>query len=219
MDATLRTRGVSKLPVELLRSILAALPDVDSLYASIRSSPLWYHAFTQDEATITSKVLLKKVDVEIMPELLSAVKSSSLRPPPREPGSQSQWAPTYYIAHYLHQGTTLPRVGTLRKALEVYKVYKKVQWFTEAFFNYAYAASLRPPQLPDSEPSPSERWRVNRAFCRFTIYCNLFRSDGDIKSPLNSQRKSIFFDDYPPWEHEQLACVYDFLARFVSLGE
>ena len=210
--------NISRLPVELLRLILVALPDVDSLYSAIRSSSLWHQAFVHDKVRITSKVLLNAIDVEILPELLAAVASSSINPAPQEPGSEESIGS--FVAQYIHQSvTTLPELGTLRTALKVYKVFQQVEWFTEAFFNAALETPHWPSEVPKTAPSSSERWRVNRTFCRFVIYCNIFSTEGKIPSFEYPQRRQIFFDHYPPWQNEQLGCVHDFLDRLVSPGE
>jgi hypothetical protein len=83
-----RSSPIEGLPVELLRIVLSALPDVTLLQAASLSCPLFYTAFLEAETSSTTHVLLNQVDVNVLPEAMAASESSWLRPHDTEPQSR-----------------------------------------------------------------------------------------------------------------------------------
>lgn len=57
--------------------------------------------------------------------------------------------------------------------------------------------------------------RIQRAFYRFEVYCNLFQNPE--RFDFREQR-DIFFLKFSDWENEQLACMYDYLFRVICPG-
>ncbi|KAL2210303.1 hypothetical protein CC79DRAFT_1319236 [Sarocladium strictum] len=68
-----RQTAMGKLPIELIRTILAAVPDVRSLHSATVSCPLFYLSFLGVESSITSQVLLNQIDDTVLPEALAAL--------------------------------------------------------------------------------------------------------------------------------------------------
>ncbi|KAK7967580.1 uncharacterized protein PG986_001857 [Apiospora aurea] len=81
MDETRDTRPstLEGLPVELVRLVLAGLPDVASLRATVLSCPIFYGAFQEAEAAIVKQVLLNQMDASVLPEAMAAAESTRLR--------------------------------------------------------------------------------------------------------------------------------------------
>jgi hypothetical protein len=62
--------------------------------------------------------------------------------------------------------------------------------------------------------SPAEHFRFCRAFYRVELYYTLFRWRGGLADDVNRW----FFSRHPPWENEQLACVYKYLGIRLDQG-
>ncbi|KAL9109246.1 MAG: hypothetical protein Q9187_008190 [Circinaria calcarea] len=97
----------------------------------------------------------------------------------------------------------------------------------EALIPFLASCLLRR-QQPQSQPSalpllPSESHRLRRALWRYQLYCLLFHQPGGLstmtgKRPLTPAEAHIpdqyaFLARLPPWEVEELECVYDALYR------
>lgn len=97
-----RPGPIEGLPVELVRMVLSALPDVISLQAAALSCPLFYTAFLEAEKSITTHVLLNHVDANVLPEAIAATESW-LRPHDTASQSQSRKAIMDFVVRNLRQ--------------------------------------------------------------------------------------------------------------------
>ena len=61
--------------------------------------------------------------------------------------------------------------------------------------------------------SPAEHFRFCRAFYRVELYATLFRG-----CAFADHVNRWFFLRHPPWENEQLACVYNYLGTRLDQG-
>lgn len=61
--------------------------------------------------------------------------------------------------------------------------------------------------------SPAEHFRFCRAFYRVELVSTLFRC-----GPSHEDMNRWFFSRHPPWENEQLACVYAYLETKLDQG-
>lgn len=216
---------IEGLPVELVRMLLSHLPDVASLQAAALSCPLFFYAFLKAEGTITTQVLLNHIDISVLPEAMIATESSLLRP--HDPEPEGREAILEFVSRNLRQRPSLPRYWSLRNALDLSRLHFYVDWLAEQFSKQLLIK--KPLSQTSSFPTRQERCRIERAFYRFEIYCNLFREtpstkpilfceSPDVQSIVYSEQKTLFFANFSPWENEQLGCIHDFLVRTVSPG-
>ncbi|KAL7952235.1 hypothetical protein V8C34DRAFT_319219 [Trichoderma compactum] len=100
----------------------------------------------------------------------------------------------------------LTKLGTLHEA---------VHSMTTQFSKNAWAHILNDQgsRTPHSlSLSPTEYYRFCRAFYRFELYCNLFRSSMPSNIASFSEDDRVwFFAQHAPWENEQLGNAHDFL--------
>ncbi|TGJ83304.1 hypothetical protein E0Z10_g5440 [Xylaria hypoxylon] len=207
-----RPSPIEGLPVELVRMILSALPDVVSLQAATLSCPLFYAAFIEAEASITTYVLLNQVDISVLPEAIAASDSSWLHPHDTEP--QSRKAITDFVTRNLRQRLTPPKSWLLKNALYVGRLHVCVEQLAKQFAEETLIEL--PAARSTSSATYQEGCRIQRALYRFEIYCNLFRETPNVQSTVYGEQKQLFFANFSPWENEQLGCVHDFLVRAVS---
>ncbi|MCJ1402995.1 hypothetical protein MMC11_006217 [Xylographa trunciseda] len=110
---------------------------------------------------------------------------------------------------------------TLPDTLAIGNLYTQIQFFVADFASCGFAkqgfGTINAPSYLGPFSS-TERRRIERAFYRFELYCNLFRERkyGDDRFSPEEQR-DIFFASYTPWENEQLACIHDYLFDRLSI--
>ncbi len=202
---------IEKFPVELRQGLLAALSDVSSLRSAVLSCSSLYHAFLGAEELITTQVVENQLGSDVLPEAVAALKSSRLQPWTRQ-------GVVDFVDHHLHSRMSPLDSWTLSEALPLGNLHSSVERFASEFIaemlnvssEFAYIDA--PPGWPVSR---QEMNRVQRAFYRFEVYCNLFRNPRVFEA---SEIGDLFFFKWSHWENEQLACVHDYLFRAVCPG-
>ena len=203
-----------RLPAELLRPILCAIPDILSLRSAALSCRSFYGAICQDENEIVISVLCHELGSDVLPEAIAAHESSLLQKPSDDSIGE-------FTAKRLSQRKPDLRSWTIRKALPLVKFHAYVRSFATRF-KKGYMTEDLPIShtLISAPPTPAENGRIERSFYRFEIFCNLFRHIDEASDPLPSEAPQRFFFPYfAPWENEQLGCVHDFLVREISPGK
>ena len=203
------------LPPEPIEHILGLLPDVTSLLSSILTCSSLYRVFIRMEVPITSKVVRNHINEEVLPEAVASWKSSGL----------DTW--THYRAlqdfceDHLSPRQRPPSSWTLSEASPLADLHRCVEHLTLDFASW----TLR--LLDDSDDSDawlsqslssSELYRIQRAFYRFEMYCNLFRTCRLRPVRFSKQRTNDFLFTFTMWENEQLGCIHDYLFRRLSSG-
>lgn len=185
-----------------------------SLKALILTCSSLYHAFLEVEPLILAKILQKEINPELMHDALATLQSSQIVPWNR------MIARNLLMLYTTGQTSSLLPTWDLRKALVVSELQGHVQFFADRFASSALSKSPVT-GLPETDPppvSPSELMRIQRTFYRFELYRNLFverrRGCGDYFGPLNADYQGRYLDGgFTPWEHEQRACIHDYLVE------
>ena len=202
------------LPPELIQHILGLPPVATSLLSSILTCSPLYKAFIKVEVPVTSKVVRNVINKEVLPEAVATWKSSRLAPWTKE--SLQNFADDQLRSRQAPQS-----LWTLSEALPLADFHRYVEYFTLDFASQTLARlgdSSTSNTVLSNSPSSSELHRIQRAFYRFEIYCNLFRSRKPRPFDMDEQ-PSIFFSKFSPWENEQIGCVHDYLFYKVSPGK
>lgn len=215
-DQGLQPASIEGLSVELLQMVLSELPDVSSLRAAALSCPLLYGVFLEADTTITTRVLLNQIDDSVLPEAELAFLSSSLH---HGPEPKYRHVVVDFITQNLRQRPTPPSSWSLQKALQLERLHLCVSELTQKFVHTTL--TTYPMTQSKCTATRLERCRIERAFYRFELYCNLFRMLPEIGAelPIRVEQNKLFFACFAPWENEQLGCIHDFLVRAVSPGE
>lgn len=223
-DRQSRSSPVERLSVELVRLILSAVPDVESLRAAVLSCPLFYRSFLEAETSTTALVLRNQIDDSVLPEAMAAAASLLLRPHGAQQTDQD--AVEDFVAHNLRRRPTPPRSLSLRDALLLGRLHVYVDRWAVTFATAALLQDALHKTQPGSAATYQEMCRIERALYRFEIYCNLFREvptkqsitrlTRTTPSIMYAEQKGLFFANFARWENEQLGCIHDFLARAIS---
>ncbi len=152
-----------------------------------------------------------QIDADVLPEAVTALKSYRSQP-------WSRSGLLDFVHHHLRSRMSPPESWTLSEALPLGNLHSSVERFASEFIaemlnpssDFAYIAAP-----PGWSVSRHEMNRIQRAFYRFEMYCNLFR---EFKVFEASDIGHIFFFGFSYRENEQLACVHDYLFRAACPG-
>ena len=232
-DAHRSSNPFDTLPPELKQEIISLLPNVSSVKSAMMTCASLYHAFHDAEPLILTRVLQKQIHPDIAFEALLSYKTWLLDQTFK--ALDEPWD-TDAVRDVLrsYNGNRSPSLRSewvLRNALFLSNLHEQVEFFSQRFASSALSIDLTgaPFSSYEAQPSAGEIHRIQRTFYRFEIYCNLFRlhERKGRYGPRNLLRPSqricpreqqrILFEQFPPWENEQLACIRDYLINQVSV--
>ncbi|KAI1377752.1 hypothetical protein F4677DRAFT_415410 [Hypoxylon crocopeplum] len=193
-------------PLELIQRMLAHL-DLASLRNAALSCRTFLVAFNSAEVLITSEILLRQIDLDVLPEAILVHKSSLLGKPSVDKGIK-------FANTYLKSRTPAPSQWRLVDALPLERFHHFVNYFANTLANEALEKQPRLLALGEQpKPSCEEIHRFERALYRFQLYCNVV---GDVFPEDLDKLRDMFFVHFAAWENEQLACIHEYLMRVVA---
>jgi len=194
--------------------ILFALSDVPTLKSTVLTCSAFYSAFSIAQVSITTHVLTNQVGMDVLPEAIVTLESQT--------APWTKQSVHAFCQKHLRSRSTPPQdqSWTLSKALPVGILHRCVQTLADLFVSQALSQPSGPGKLdhvPSYPLSHMELARIQRAFYRFEMFCNLFGNGVD-KDYSGYRDVRMFLRRFSSWENEQLACVHDFLMRLISPG-
>ena len=207
--------GFVTLPAEIKQHILCDLPNVSSLQVVATTCSSFYDVFLGSESLIIGEVLLIQINPALLQTAVLILCSLSL-----EPWSKSK-VQSLLMPLDSDKKLSLPP-WTLRNALRISRLHEHIEFFAADFVSTTIAALPESPRATDLSALPlssGESLRIQRAFYRFELFCNLFRErkkKGDERF-ASLELRDHFFARFLPCENEQLACVYEYLWRKLSI--
>ncbi|KAI0007425.1 hypothetical protein F4779DRAFT_592003 [Xylariaceae sp. FL0662B] len=197
---------MERLPLELVQQVFTHL-DLASLRNVALSCRDFFNAFKSAEVLITSDILLRQIDLDVLPEAILVNESRHLGEPSVDKG-------TRFANDYLKSRTSAPLRWKLVDALPLERFHKFVHYLAALFAGEALERQPRLLALGE-QPNPSceEIRRFERALYRFQLFCNIV---GELDPIEDEELREMFFDHFSAWENEQLACLHDFLVRVVA---
>ncbi|KAI1131796.1 hypothetical protein F5Y10DRAFT_285304 [Nemania abortiva] len=218
---------IERLPTELVCMVLSALPDVMSLQAAALSCPLFYSAFMGAKTSTTTAILLKQLDISVLPTAIAASESAEFSHT-YNLGPQRLEAFEEFMARHFNpqQQPTLPKSLSLNKALRIERLHSGVeQWAKQSIEDPTY------PHDPSSGPDLTyeDVCRTQRALYRREAYCNLFGEaimmqpheyvDKRRRFTLNFPQESDTYEFILRFIHEALWPVFDIILNRISWNE
>ena len=226
---------LERLPPELLTLILQEVDSPVSLLRFISASPQCLKIFSQYSELILSTIIRKTVPAPTLPHLIAGVNV----PTGKDTTNENR---TFFLDSYL-DSPSIEFPTQKEQIISMCRLWTQVSHFERRYFcaamaelgfsYYQYSAlntstpSLVPSkrercdddsvqQSPEAHtPSPSERIRLQRAFLRFDIYCQLFplRPPWEGCSNVSSNEQfTLILSRLKPWEVEEITCVNQYLT-------
>ncbi|KAH0431012.1 hypothetical protein CcaCcLH18_07426 [Colletotrichum camelliae] len=205
---------IHRLPLHIVSSILDRLDTIAELGIAIRSHRIFHNSFKYSTQTVCRSILSSQIPPDLFPYANALLESNVVDPSNHDSvkdlllrlesriknGSKS--FERFPVTAYASLSRDLAAIGILREDL----VSEALPLFLSSFeADHA------------SEASHQEIFRLNRAFMRYQIMCNLFCIPYDAGSRLiDEDITRYFFHPFSPWVNEQILCVYRYLERKVA---
>ncbi|RSL59521.1 hypothetical protein CEP54_007236 [Fusarium duplospermum] len=166
---------LERLPVEIFKLILSELDDFQSLSSAIFSCRAVHSAFTCNKSSIARRVLVNQVDIQVLPEAISAFEASRLHP---------RCAPQEFLdfvaRHFSNRSTRdLTISGTVTELATFARLDIFVRKLALMFADDCLAKAPAETGC-DVPPTLTEKARICRALYRFETFCYLSR-----RAPFN----------------------------------
>ena len=202
---------ITQLPCEIVATILASLDHLSFLPPTLLACRHFYTSFKESHG-IEASILRRQITPALVPHAVALMEASRL---PRPFIASS-------VADLLDDLYNQPACLAARLPMLPPNLIRQMGRTHEAIHALAidFATSAQdciPPRDAASTGASTrialsslEYFRFCRAFYRVDLFYSLFRtgSFGDSMNPW-------FFSRHPPWENEQLGCIYEYLdARF-----
>lgn len=211
---------VKYLPLHILIEILTWLDTFADIRPAIVSHRIFWEAFKIGTHTIARSIVARQVPPNILPFAAAVIESKRTNPENHTAVENVLLRLKARIhGHSFNHGAffsrlTLPECASLSRDLAATEILKhdcireSLPAFTSMF------------QMEHREEiSEQEHFRLNRAFLRYQLMCNLFCVANRAGKPLRGQEiYQRFFSTFSPWVNEQLMCVYVYLERKITDG-
>lgn len=211
------------LPLEVHQAILCAIPDFETLQTAIRTAPCLYSAFMDARKHIVTDILEQHIDPGFMYDAAMADMTSKMEEPFTDTGVLE------FLSKYKARDQGLFHSafqGTIPQAIRMADFHDVVEFFISDFASTTLQHKEEETGITQNRLlSWRERDRIGRSFYRFEIFHNIFREKEIYEHPCGlrtKERKSPddyeYYNFFPPWENEQLACIRDYLFRALIPG-
>ena len=207
-------RRLEALPTELLETILFCAPDARTLRDLALSCSLLYTIFKNGECSIVRSVIKNEFPPAILPEALAVWRASQFPDGPfslaDDEGQELFLESEIFVQMYLHRDFKTSMIFSLNEHLQLSNLIADIDFFVGDFVNSLSHPFQYYPIVNGLVASLSrlEIQRIQRAFYRYEVYCNLFR----MEACYNDE----FFSTLAPFENEQLATIYECLIKKIN---
>lgn len=205
------------LPAELRHLILESIEGLEDLKSLVLASPVYHEQYLHSRRWFLRRILqITLGDGNVLADAYATHASSLLQR--NEPESYSRPAAfrLFMVQYTTHRSvtpeqlwaqTTTTEEGLAEMAAFYLGVVRPLLDLCAAIFLSNLNPSIRVGHL-----TRTERTRLLRALYRFQTYCYLFgmgpRGDTKPFDAPNIDRLAGFFGRFPPWEIEEIDCIY-----------
>ncbi|KAJ5126018.1 hypothetical protein N7448_005327 [Penicillium atrosanguineum] len=209
------------LPVELRISILRELSDIGDLSAAVSSHRLLAEALRECPG-IVGHVLGNEIDPRLWPIAVTIWQKQTRRNDLEVFDEDDSWAVLDECQRTAPEEAWeyLTTVDLAEAHKYFHQLNRAIDKFTTDFLSTALDSLAIEGRLDHSPPlpSPTEIYRVQRAFYFFEFFCCLWGDGLFITNDYDRQWSRPLYVGFHPWINEQLASVYEYLLRQVSTG-
>ena len=221
------TPNIERLPTEIQTIVLRYMPSTQALYNLIRASPRYYHVFVASKTLILSDLVKTVIHMDALPDARVASSESRISAFGLSTNRVKDFL-EYLIDCREHRADTELNIQQDLKLFvsnsgRLLKLDNSVRYHIERFSRSA----LRSLTICGQSVSPKiaaagitgiplskiEENRLQRAFYHLDAYCCLFHSSekSNHRKIPSKQQEEKFLSRMPPWEVEELACVWHYI--------
>lgn len=223
-DTLISKFSLDDFPAELRVIILLQCPDISTLRALVKSSPLWHISYRDHRRTILSGVLHNLLPPEVFYEAWSVYQASNLES--NVPAVERIQYVQAFLSNYskvrrngkypihtdgMYALTTMARLST--------KIGAVILDYSQ--HNLTKNPLSKMPQTEYSSMTRSEMIRLSRGLYRFELFTTLFgeqEDSGELKDADNNwgmygrvfgirRISSLFLSQFAAWEVEEIICI------------
>ncbi|KAH6873912.1 hypothetical protein B0T10DRAFT_233905 [Thelonectria olida] len=204
-----------EIPLHIVAHILCQLDSISQLHDAVLSHSIFHAAFQDNTYSTIGSILTNRIPLDILPFALALLKSGRIAKRDTEAGLR--------LLRQLKTTILDPSIATssilelsISDAAQISRDYEAVQFLIKDLVEETIPVlneRLEVNHPPDI--SAQERVRLNRAFFRYQLMCNLLCRRYDLQA-LDDKITETFFEAFSPWVNAQLACVYGYLERKVG---
>ena len=224
------TSHIEGLPAELQIDILKYLCTTRALRSLIYASPRYYQVFLAAKESILSEHIKNIISMEAMPDALKA--SSESRDPPYGLSFRDVEESLARFDEKLLNSIFMEMKLPVSESVRLIKLNNSITYHMEGFAGYTlrnlYVCSMSiDPKLTTTSIDPNstsetEHIRLQRAFYRVDLFCYVFHSSDKFNHRTHKQiaskaQEAHFLSRLPPWEVEEIACVWHYLRKRLEL--
>ena len=199
----------TSLPLEILQAILSFSCDSITLRDAVLSTPFFYRAYSAAPKLVLRNVVRNELSEGVIPDAVAVVQASCIPP-------QDDTLKQAFLERLRRGPPWTPEPLSLIESVKFSSINRSVRYFADDFSSTLVANPIT--GILDENPAPltrTERDRIERAFFRYQLYCTLFPDQESRPDP--SPQRRLFLDKFAAWENEQLACIYDYLWRKLTI--
>lgn len=205
---------ITQLPCEIVGAILGNLDHLQFLLLALLACRHFYNSFKESHG-VEASILRQQITPALIPYSVTLMEASRL-PPPLVASSVLGLLDELYrrpdrLAARLK---TFPITMIRNMCLTHDAIHALATDFAISAFNRIPSRNISTGTSTSVALSPLEHFRFCRAFYRVELFYTLFRDGGFQNDP-----KPWFFSSHPPWENEQLGCVYEYLEARLAEGQ
>lgn len=229
--------GFNSLPTEVIIILLRSLSSSKDLYSLTRASAKCYRTFALYQSTVSEGILQNAIHPEAQEDALMVVEASRIKSSVKTCLSFIDVREDIFkcLEKYSSRKppTSLRELATSdREQLkELFRLYSAVEDFIADFCGRALrcfnTGRLSSSTVTGTGPisatlSPTELARLQRAFFRFETFASMFDTFSQLGCPWapnwlqdDAEPPFEFLKMFAPWEHEEIACVTQFVLKLV----
>ncbi|KAK3903230.1 hypothetical protein C8A05DRAFT_43502 [Staphylotrichum tortipilum] len=212
------------LPAELRTLILFSLAGVEDLRALVLASPVFYQQYLLDRRAVLASALRAELGNRVFVDAYAAQASATRYPLGSKRGRHSvTWFLDKYLELRLRSISDDPADAATAgnpsedDLIRMVCFYRSVARLLASECAALFLRKLDP-SLEVDALSVTEQRRLLRALYRFQLFCHLFGpsprgSPGWPKFGFSEEIQVVFFRGFPPWEIEEVHCVYTLIRE------
>ncbi|KAF4812849.1 hypothetical protein CGCSCA5_v008834 [Colletotrichum siamense] len=207
---------LQRVSLHVVAEILTHLDSFQQLGLAILSHRVFHNALHDNLHYVARSIITNQISDVTLPFALVLLKSAKL--------SGDDHDGIRNLLDYLVIDVCEPRraaAALINLSLDDYAILSKnhaaVESLRDDFSREAIPAFVERFELEHSgHLNPQETFRLDRAFYRYQIMCNLYCGRKGSERDLSTfDRRHPFFTEFSPWVNEQLICVYYYLENKV----
>ncbi|RSL92240.1 hypothetical protein CEP52_013929 [Fusarium oligoseptatum] len=206
---------LESLPLHVISQILEHLGTIQQLGMTVLSHRVFYTALKDNLHSVVGGILTRQIPEHVLPFAVTLRESERIKPGDHKAIAQFL---SRFEAAVLDPAATLASLNKLSLSdyADLSRTYAAVESLRRGISKDAIHLVNKFGLLQSPILSQSESFRLDRAFFRYQIMCNLF-CPPDASSPQDELEDLAekYFSMFSPWVNEQLVCVYAYLERKV----